>query len=148
MRFYWVRDRVAQRHFVVHWRRGADNLADYFTKHHSPSHHRLMRSRYLLDLHRPTLLIRCGEGVLIPKGSNESPNGPGTGLAGSESPKGPKSCTTDEESPRGPKTAQTDDGSPKGLESYKTNDESLKGPRGPGRSPSLTNQPVDISSQL
>ena len=51
MRFYWVRDRVQQGHFLVHWRKGADNLADYFTKHHSPSHHRLMRSRYLLDLH-------------------------------------------------------------------------------------------------
>jgi hypothetical protein len=51
MRFYWVHDRVKQGHFLVHWRKGADNLADYFTKHHSPSHHRLMRSRYLLDLH-------------------------------------------------------------------------------------------------
>jgi hypothetical protein len=53
MRFYWIKDRVKQGHFNVHWRRGSDNLADYFTKHHSPSHHRLMRSRYLLDLHRP-----------------------------------------------------------------------------------------------
>ena len=53
MRFYWVRDRVNQGQFLVHWRRGADNLADYFTKHHSPAHHRLMRSRYLLDLHQP-----------------------------------------------------------------------------------------------
>jgi hypothetical protein len=53
MRFYWVRDRVAQGEFLVYWRRGTDNLADYFTKHHSPSHHRLMRSRYLIDLHRP-----------------------------------------------------------------------------------------------
>ena len=51
MRFYWIRDRVKQGHFLVHWRKGSDNLADYFTKHHSPSHHRLMRSRYLLDLH-------------------------------------------------------------------------------------------------
>ena len=47
MRFYWVRDRVRQNQFVVHWRRGSDNLADYFTKHHSPSHHRLMRSQYI-----------------------------------------------------------------------------------------------------
>ena len=42
-----------QGQFLIHWRRGADNLADYFTKHHSPAHHRLMRSRYLLELHRP-----------------------------------------------------------------------------------------------
>jgi hypothetical protein len=53
MRFYWVKDRVNQGQFIVHWRRGVDNLADYFTKHHSPAHHRLMRSRYLLDLHKP-----------------------------------------------------------------------------------------------
>jgi hypothetical protein len=53
MRFYWVRDRVKTGEFIIHWRRGTDNLADYFTKHHSPAHHRLMRSRYLLDLHRP-----------------------------------------------------------------------------------------------
>ena len=40
MRFYWVRDRVQQGEFLVYWRRGVENDADYFTKHHSPSHHR------------------------------------------------------------------------------------------------------------
>ena len=49
MRFYWIRDRVKAGQFVVYWRKGEDNAADYFTKHHSPSHHRRMRSRYLLD---------------------------------------------------------------------------------------------------
>ena len=58
MRFYWVRDRVKQGQFHVHWRKGADNLADYFTKHHSPAHHRLMRSRYLLDLHKPPMTVK------------------------------------------------------------------------------------------
>jgi hypothetical protein len=53
MRFYWIRDRVKQGQFLVHWRRGTDNLADYFTKHHSPAHHQYMRSRYLLALHHP-----------------------------------------------------------------------------------------------
>jgi hypothetical protein len=48
MRFYWIRDRVPQGQFIMHWRQGSDNLANYFTKHHSPSRHRLMRSRYLL----------------------------------------------------------------------------------------------------
>ena len=47
MRFYWVRDRVRQNQFVIYWQAGADNIADYFTKHHAPSHHRRMRSRYL-----------------------------------------------------------------------------------------------------
>ena len=53
MRFYWIKDRASNGEFLIHWRRGSDNLADYFTKHHSPAHHRLMRSRYLLELHRP-----------------------------------------------------------------------------------------------
>jgi hypothetical protein len=47
MRFYWVRDRVRQGHYRVHWKPGLENLADYFTKHHSPKHHKLMRPTYL-----------------------------------------------------------------------------------------------------
>jgi len=61
MRLYWIKDRVAQDQFDVHWRKGSDNLADYFTKHHSPSHHRLMRSWYLVHLHRPASLQGCVE---------------------------------------------------------------------------------------
>jgi hypothetical protein len=48
MRFYWIKDREQQVQFLVHWRPGTDNLANYHTKHHSPSYHRLMRSTYLL----------------------------------------------------------------------------------------------------
>lgn len=32
MRFHWIRDRIAQNQFIVTWRKGADNLADFFTK--------------------------------------------------------------------------------------------------------------------
>ena len=32
MRFHWIRDRVRQGHFRVIWRKGANNLADFFTK--------------------------------------------------------------------------------------------------------------------
>jgi hypothetical protein len=53
MRFYWILDRIKQGQFIIHWRAGKDNLADYFTKHHSPAHHKLVRSRYLLELHKP-----------------------------------------------------------------------------------------------
>jgi hypothetical protein len=72
MRFYWLRDRVRQGHFIVHWRKGTDNLADYFTKHHSPAHHQLMRSRYLLSLHRPpnnnsSLRRKTGRGCVDPR---------------------------------------------------------------------------------
>jgi len=43
MRFYWVRDRVDQKQFSISWLPGKTNIADYFTKHHSPAHHRMMR---------------------------------------------------------------------------------------------------------
>jgi hypothetical protein len=35
MCFYWIRDRIKQGQFIIHWRKGTANLADYFTKHHS-----------------------------------------------------------------------------------------------------------------
>ena len=47
MRFYWVRDRVKQGQFHVYWAPGSGNLADYFTKKHSPTHHQRMRPIYL-----------------------------------------------------------------------------------------------------
>ncbi len=56
MRFYWVRDRVRQNQFTIFWRKGADNLADYFTKHHPPSHHQAMRPIYL---HEPARTYLC-----------------------------------------------------------------------------------------
>jgi hypothetical protein len=46
---------------------GMDNLADYFTKHHSPSYHHLMHSHYLVDLHKTNTIQNLpGKGVLIP----------------------------------------------------------------------------------
>jgi hypothetical protein len=35
MRFYWIKDRVKQGQFKIYWGPGFQNLADYFTKHHS-----------------------------------------------------------------------------------------------------------------
>ena len=32
MKFHWIRDRIRQGQFLVMWRKGADNLADFFTK--------------------------------------------------------------------------------------------------------------------
>jgi hypothetical protein len=73
MRFYWLKDRECQQQFQIFWRKGSDNLADYFTKHHSPTHHRRMRSTYLhVASHlfsRPNFTPKLGnvsgEGVLI-----------------------------------------------------------------------------------
>ncbi len=58
MRFYWIQDRVAQKQFQVYWRPGPTNLADYFTKHHSPSHHRRTRSTYLHCLNHLSAVLR------------------------------------------------------------------------------------------
>jgi hypothetical protein len=40
---YWVNDRVEQDQFNVDWAPGDTNIGDYFTKHHSPAHHKCMR---------------------------------------------------------------------------------------------------------
>jgi hypothetical protein len=47
MRFYWIRDRIQQGQFLVHWKPVLSNQADYFIKHHSPSHHQTLRNTYL-----------------------------------------------------------------------------------------------------
>jgi hypothetical protein len=59
MRFYWIRDIVKQNQSRIVWRKGTDNLADYFTKHHPTSHHQAMRPLYLHQdekQHRQALL--------------------------------------------------------------------------------------------
>jgi hypothetical protein len=47
MRFYWLRDRVNQNQFILHWRPGIFNLGDYFTKHFNAAHHKNVRPIYL-----------------------------------------------------------------------------------------------------
>jgi hypothetical protein len=66
MRFYWIRDRIKQGQFRVHWKPGAINLADYFTKHHSAKHHIEMRPIYLHETNLVTqsAYIAESEGVL------------------------------------------------------------------------------------
>ena len=43
MRFYWLKDRVAQNQYHIHWEPGENNLADYYSKHHPSSHHQKVR---------------------------------------------------------------------------------------------------------
>jgi hypothetical protein len=61
MRFYWVCDRSNQGRFNVFWAPGHDNLGDYFTKHHRPSHHRLMQPVFLHEKYaiKPRFLQGC-----------------------------------------------------------------------------------------
>ena len=40
MRFYWIRDRTSQGQFLIYWNPGITNLGNYYTKHHSPAHHK------------------------------------------------------------------------------------------------------------
>ena len=47
MRYHWLRDREAQKQFRFYWRPGNTNVADYWTKHHSPAHHVEMRPEIL-----------------------------------------------------------------------------------------------------
>ena len=47
MRFYWLQDRKTQGQFNIFWRPEKDNLGDYQTNNCSPSHRRLMRSKFL-----------------------------------------------------------------------------------------------------
>ena len=49
MRFYWLRDKILQKTLKFFWDKGANNNADYFTKHHSTKHHRTIRKKYLHD---------------------------------------------------------------------------------------------------
>ena len=57
VRFYWLRDRVKQGQFYVHWDAGVNNLADYFTKHHPAAYHKRMRpiQTYIKGLSPETL---------------------------------------------------------------------------------------------
>jgi len=57
MRLHWLCDREAQRQFRFYWRPGGKNLADYWTKHHAPTHHKNVRGEFLtsrVNLRRET----------------------------------------------------------------------------------------------
>jgi len=44
MRFNWLRDKdKVQKLLRIYWERGTKNWVNYFTKHHPPAHHKLMR---------------------------------------------------------------------------------------------------------
>jgi hypothetical protein len=48
MQFHWLCNRgVNQKQFQFYWRPGTLQWGDYWTKHHSPSHHRQIRSEIL-----------------------------------------------------------------------------------------------------
>jgi hypothetical protein len=91
MRFYWIKDRVKQAQFNVYWGPGYQNLADYFTQHHSPAHHRRMREIYIHASEQPINQKRIRDSALrgcvntsgkagahilhLPLGADSSPSG-------------------------------------------------------------------------
>ena len=74
MRFYWLRDRVRQHQFHIIWAPGITNLADYFTKHHPPAHHRTVRPLYL---HEASAITFCSLSTAL-RGCVHSPGYPDT----------------------------------------------------------------------
>ena len=66
MRFYWVQDRVDQGEFRIYWSPGSENLADYFSKRHPPSHYINVRPIYLYETNSPTTLQGCVEILAAP----------------------------------------------------------------------------------
>ena len=69
MRYHWIRDRVNQGQFKVHWEPSKTNLADYFTKTHPVHHFVDMRSKYVGTLTVPDWTL-----VRSRKRSKERPN--------------------------------------------------------------------------
>ena len=59
-RLKWIREKVDKGIFEVHWESAKTNLADYPTKHHSPTHHRTVRPIYTYQSNQsPTTMQGC-----------------------------------------------------------------------------------------
>ena len=59
MRYYWIQDKNEDNTFHIFWKPGIQNLGDYFTKHHSPSHHKQMRKHYILSATKQSGMRGC-----------------------------------------------------------------------------------------
>ena len=49
MRFHWIRDRTAQKQYLIYWEPGQVNKADYFTTNHPVKHHKQILAVYIHD---------------------------------------------------------------------------------------------------
>ena len=67
MCFYCFRDRFEQGQFHIYWAPGSVNLADYFTKHHSPIHHLRLSTLYLHKPKIPTDMQGCVKLLTLPQ---------------------------------------------------------------------------------
>jgi hypothetical protein len=65
MRYYWIQDRTEHGQFDVRLAPGADkNLGDYFTEHHSPSHHKRILPFYIHSQTAPMIFHNTKRPVL------------------------------------------------------------------------------------
>ena len=48
VRYHWLSEKQKENIFNIYWDSGKNNLSDYHTKHHSPSHHKNVREKYIL----------------------------------------------------------------------------------------------------
>jgi hypothetical protein len=63
-------DRIAQGQFNLYWSPGKTNNADYFSEHHPPAHHKLMRYKYLQRVAKATSIQSSVRGCVSPSGSS------------------------------------------------------------------------------
>ena len=71
MILHWLRCRMAQKRFRFHWRPGTSNLADYWTKHHSGTHHRHFRREILTPVHKVVSMFKTGKSGSLLRGCVE-----------------------------------------------------------------------------
>eukprot|EP00957_Ditylum_brightwellii_P140966 10739135-Ditylum_brightwellii.AAC.1 len=48
MSYHWLREADVRKALEIYWDKWGNNDADYYTKHHSPMHHKLIRPRHIL----------------------------------------------------------------------------------------------------
>lgn len=53
MRYHWLRDKPIRSRYNFYWDKSVHNRADYPTKHHPASHHKAVRSSYVIDVPSP-----------------------------------------------------------------------------------------------
>jgi hypothetical protein len=74
MGWYWLKDRVRQKQFLVYYRPGKDNLADPFTRHHNPAYIKEMKPTFVLTTTTTQLAQLVIHGVSVNAASNRQPS--------------------------------------------------------------------------
>jgi hypothetical protein len=72
MRYWWMKDHIHQQQFDLAWAPDKLNLADYFTKHHPPWHHRRMRYLYLQRANSTQCAIRQTFAIMLARFHQEA----------------------------------------------------------------------------